>query len=358
MEIAGAQLASSAGAEDAPAETLGDSLIAYQLHMPFLVWDGSHSCVSWSAQQQAMVASSFSANDFERHHALNVLFCAPLIDRTATLDNGMKIKVLHPNIPSFDAGFNQSVDQLCRSRCLKLLQQHSRIKLLWSGGIDSTAVLVAFLRTAPPEAWKQQLSVHYCSRSVQENPGFFEQHVSHLPQHAVIEGHLRDFVFDTTYGGDCPSTLVTGDPGDILFGGMLNAREFVRAARSSNLDMQASWRKVVPELMRARGLLARGQQAEATWCAWIGSQVEKSPVPVESALEFVWWINFSCKLQADVLHLFFNQKIVTHDMIQRVEHFFLSDDWQQWALHHREDVAVLRCSEAAHKLPLKQYIHR
>lgn len=34
--------------------------------------------------------------------------------------------------------------------CLELLAKHPRLHLLWSGGIDSTAVLVAFLRYAVP----------------------------------------------------------------------------------------------------------------------------------------------------------------------------------------------------------------
>lgn len=345
-------------AEPVPAASLGHALIAYQLHMPFLVWEGSHKYTHWEDQQRALHASRYSANDFERHQALNIFFRAPLIDRTATLDNGLKMKILHA-IPTLDKCFSHTVDDLCRSRSLELLRRHKRIKLLWSGGIDSTTVMVAFLRNAPPEAWNEQLSVHYCLRSVDENPTFFKQHVSKLPQHEVIEGHVRDFVFASHEGTRASAeVLVTGDPGDILFGGMLNAREIALQAEECKATLQGDWHTVMPELMRSQGLLANGERAQADWCAWIGAQVEKSPIPVHTALDFIWWVNFSCKLQTDVLHLFFNQSAVSSAMIESVEHFFLSDDWQQWALHNQKDATTtLHCSEAGHKLPLKKYIY-
>jgi hypothetical protein len=66
--------------EAVPSTSLGNYLIAYQLHMPFIVWDDGRT--SWERRQRAMIASCYSANDFERHHALNVLFCASLVDRT------------------------------------------------------------------------------------------------------------------------------------------------------------------------------------------------------------------------------------------------------------------------------------
>ena len=64
--------------------------------MPFLAWDDGGNTTSWEQQQEAMQASRYSANDFERHHALNLLFGAYLIDRTGTLDNGLKMKVIYP----------------------------------------------------------------------------------------------------------------------------------------------------------------------------------------------------------------------------------------------------------------------
>lgn len=37
----------------------------------------------------------------------------------------------------------------------------------------------------------------WSTHQTDENPTFFERHVSTLPQHSVIEGHLRDFIVES-----------------------------------------------------------------------------------------------------------------------------------------------------------------
>jgi hypothetical protein len=101
---------------------------------------------------------------FNRCQALSRLFNADLIDRTATLSNGLRMKVLHP-IPPLRPEFKLTLEETALGRTRQLLQSHPRLHIMWSGGIDTTVVLVSFLRVATPDDWATRLSVHYCPRS-------------------------------------------------------------------------------------------------------------------------------------------------------------------------------------------------
>ena len=73
-----------------------------------------------------------------------------IIDRTETLDFGFKYKVLDP-LPSLTDGLDfMDFEQLIKGRAndaARMASDMNRpINVLWSGGIDSTAVLIAMIQ--------------------------------------------------------------------------------------------------------------------------------------------------------------------------------------------------------------------
>ena len=119
---------------------------------------------------------------------LSAFFRCPMIDRTGVLGSAciLRTAVLDPWVepdPSFDLRLADIMD----SRAAQILSQASvegrEVEVLWSGGIDSTAVVVAFLRRlqaaddgggAEPVASAPQLVVRCSNSSVEdEYPWFF-----------------------------------------------------------------------------------------------------------------------------------------------------------------------------------------
>jgi hypothetical protein len=119
----------------------------------------------------------------------------------------------------------------------------------------------------------------WSTHQTDENPTFFERHVSTLPQHSVIEGHLRDFIVESPRcgykasflspakpfceiraftktgsgqtNGKCHSkqkgvirrVVVTGDPADILFSGTLSCREILGSTgRDAKVEVEPDWK--------------------------------------------------------------------------------------------------------------------
>ena len=317
-----------------------------------------------SMRPRSTADSKFSGCNVDRFYALGMLLGAHLIDRTGTLSNGLRMKILHP-IPPLDPSFNLSIDQVIERRCRELLSKHDRLHLLWSGGIDTTAVIVGFLRVATDEDWQTKLSVHYCPRSISEHPEFFERFIQPLPHHSPIDGHLRDFI-------DGSKVVVTGEPADMVFG-TVNLRQAFRGryrpSRANKdveggamipntiyLALEKPWRSAVPKWLRSMELLAPGRVAEAEWLDWMSAQVDKSPVQINTLYDWIWWMGFSCKWQSDTLHIFFNRSSMSAEVLESVEHFYTTEEWQQWSYHHHEERMADKFVWASHKLPLKRYI--
>ena len=123
--------------------------------------------------------------------------------------------------------------------------------LLWSGGIDSTAVVVAFLEaTRADPAARARLLVRLAPRSIDENPRFFARAIAPALRHEMLDGHVRD-AFPPG------ARVVTGDPADMLLGTFKIAAAF-RAPGPANplwMAMDAPWRETMPKALHARGLL-------------------------------------------------------------------------------------------------------
>ena len=177
--------------------SLGDSLVEYA---PLLVFMLGGSDGHWRD---------------DKGFALCRFLGAPLVDRTETIDFKLKVKSLYP-IPQRDPSFNMTLSQVMMQRAEQIMRDHTgEIDVLWSGGIDTTAAVVALLQV--PGA-KERIRIRYCERSVTEYPRFFREHISTM-RHELIKGHVRD-----AFDGVRP--VVTGDPADMLLGTFVMAGAF------------------------------------------------------------------------------------------------------------------------------------
>ena len=129
----------------------------------------------------------------------------------------MPTKVLHP-IPPFDPSFNATLDESMLAHAKRLwahaTEKKRSIELLYSGGIDSTAVLVAMLQTAPSkEHLTRVLRLKLAQRAITEYPLFFERYISNRIEYTLLDDNV-----DICEHLDSEALIVTGELGDQLFG--------------------------------------------------------------------------------------------------------------------------------------------
>ena len=96
-----------------------------------------------------------------------------IADRTGTFQGS--IKTLTSSIPSIPNGFTKTFEEICVERATALIDTGKTLKVTWSGGIDSTGVLVSLIKAAGSNT--DQIKVMFESRAIEENPDFYNNHI-------------------------------------------------------------------------------------------------------------------------------------------------------------------------------------
>ena len=124
------------------------------------------------------------------------------VDRTGLTKSPLNHHIERPwKIPTQQL----SLDQAFKERVDNLLNTQQRINLFWSGGIDSTAMITAFLKHSPD---KKQLRILYSPYSTYEHPGYLE----FLKKNSDLE--LVDISGTVYLNCQFDGIFITGDGGD------------------------------------------------------------------------------------------------------------------------------------------------
>jgi len=117
-------------------------------------------------------------------------------------------------MPDYDPNFKKSWSEVTDQRCcdLRASHWHKPWTIMWSGGIDSTTIVVAMIRNLA-SADLANITISCNQFSVWENPRFYFDYIR--PNFKVIDSHdLLNQEFDSQ-----DIYFINGDPSDQLFGG-------------------------------------------------------------------------------------------------------------------------------------------
>lgn len=350
-------------------------------------------------------AAAAALTSTDRLFCLSLFFGVPLIDRTGTLQGALRTALVSPpppsraevdehrarlfaNAPGFDcmrgawddaaAGGAQggaAAAAVCHVELEAAMLERARalwaeadgaspaaeVRVMWSGGIDSTSALVSLLRTMDAEesergegrgegdlaegmqgvgggegecggseggrrcgigSWRfarrKRLVIVLDEESIAENSKFYEEH---------IRGQLREearcgrSVSDVAAAG---GLTVTGELGDQLFGSDKCAMAFpelapemmedevrcegkadsvaettIRARKHFLGGLARPWRETLLPSLRELGLLP--YEDGRAWEEWVAPQLALAPFPITTTHDLLWWLNFSCKWQSVAL---------------------------------------------------------
>lgn len=268
-------------------------------------------------------------------------FDCGIIDRTATLDQGFAYKVIDA-IPAED-DFGMSFAEVCDAVAAEIIEraraEDRPIRLLWSGGIDSTVALVALLRMLP-KAEYYRLEPLLSMISINEYPLFFRRFIlRQLPFKHALPPITSQF-------GE-RQLLVTGEHGDQLFGSD-KLLPLIRNGLS-----QEPWEDVLPlHLFEKFGKTGKVDRL----IKYLQPQIAAAPKPVTSTFDLFWWLNFSIKWQQVTLRLpVFSFRKDVADVFDRTHHFFRDERFQRWSLANHPDRACTELTD--YKRVAKKYIY-
>ena len=287
----------------------------------------------------------------ERFSALSKVFKSRvmLVDRTGTIRSPIRTKSLFP-IPEFRP-FSKTYAALCDERAIELLARAEKLGaplyILWSGGIDSTLVLVSLLKHAS-DAQKSGLVVLLSEASIEENPRFYQDH---------IRGRLRcesSATFPSLIG--TLALLVSGEHNDQIFG-----------AETSGAMMKRFGNDVIHKAYDRELFITffseKIQVREvAVFYVDLFERLRKiAPVNVASNHDVIWWFSFAVKWQSVYTRTIayataHNRKLLTNDYLSNFyAPFYNTDEFQLWSMNNLDK--KIKDEWRTYKWPAKDIIY-
>ena len=286
------------------------------------------------------VVQSCGINDPGVHDLISMFAVNNLLQHSGVINRCWSMPYVFDitNLPNpVDA--NITFDKCCLIRAQELWQQTQgrRLALFWSGGIDSTAALVALMITN--SKWHEQLILYTSQSAVEkEYPVFYHRYLK-----AVEHKFLRnwDFVDPTLWSAD--RLVVDGALGDQLWGG----------SRVQH-DIFAFGLEPYEKFFQTAFYLDRTQAHERPLLRdYIQRLIGTVPVPIRTIQDLVWLLTFTHDW--DHIRLQTMARIDDINLIDSTHAFFNSIHFQSWAMSngHRR-VGDHWCT---YKQPAKDFIY-
>ena len=255
---------------------------------------------------------------------------------------------------------NDRLEDLLDSRALEIhfnsLKHKKRIAVMWSGGIDSTLVLTAFLKNLSA-ADQKNVVVILDTNSILENFNFYKNHINnkveclHYQSFNLTENFLEQHI------------LLHGDPGDCLFGPSSPMyRYFID--RGEHLEPWRNHLNRMAELLEPTPLHGIDAPGFGRWYVdKITRNLEECGQTdyVSTIADWWWWTYYNFKWEFSCQRPFFYTKRnfdigISIDRLEEYSKnvFFNTEKFQQWTYSNLKN--HVNKEFTVHKKPAKDYI--
>ncbi|WP_455655187.1 hypothetical protein [Phascolarctobacterium sp.] len=238
-----------------------------------------------------------------------------------------------------------------REICLKVAREiiakagNKRICVLWSGGVDSTAIVCSLLLAGVDP---QQLILAHTHASVREYPYFFLV----MKEKLKIKSLQYSWTLSLEQYAQLGSNVlfVTGWCADQLFGSNVNQRY----PELYQVDWQTGLKKMIKD-RDIKGVVTDRQIDENLYR--FGVYADKIGLPIRYTCEALWLFNFAIKWS----HVSMDLKLTLIDPVQKENaiNFYEDMDFQEWSIEHYQEFYLHNQSTDVvnYKRPLKELIY-
>jgi hypothetical protein len=209
------------------------------------------------------------------------------MDRTHTLTMPFRCADTDP-IPAFDPTFSMSYKDCVMQRVQELDQIYQttgqKFRLLYSGGIDSTGILAAFVEYYGLDTTSDILEISCSKESISENPWTWDRYIR-KGNFKLVNSH------DHTNGWNDNRIIIMGEINDHLFGGLGAGRwtQYCMETRT-NLYAPTNIATLVQYLIWSK---RDNDASSAYYCAaHLMKVVNNAPFPISNMYLLMWWYNF------------------------------------------------------------------
>ena len=274
-----------------------------------------------------------------------------LVDRSGCLK--MPITTTTPDclrIPKNNKPFNLTYADCCRQRARELLDHskniNKQIVVLYSGGIDSSTIVSAFLDVCDDTSDFERVIVAHNEMSIVENPSLYNLFKNKFEKKS---SEVMNFLFDGRF------IIVHGECNDQLFGSAVS----VKLSGNKGYDIL----KQETSVDNLINLIGYGKQMTERECSLIVMNIFKplmdsTDIDLSKLYYLLWYINFTLKWQnvyyricAIDSYKFGLKNLYTHFS------FFNTNNFQLWTLNNLHRLIDLNDSIKTYKQTAKDYIY-
>lgn len=265
---------------------------------------------------------------------------SPIVDRTKTFtDCGYNI-VIEDEIPTnirTVGDFSTIVNDTAISIINLSKTKNKPIAILYSGGMDSTCVTAAFLKHGAT------ITLLYSDASIEENIVFYNEVLKDnqqiIHQHGnpllFVHDNKDDYIFVT---GECGAHLM-GTINWSKYGGREIEDESIIGADETAAYIFKNTNPYfnIPDEIKTKLMMI----------------YDKSPVTLKTNYDAQWWAIFALKWQ----FVKYRAQLWVGHLCEDLINFFMTDDFQMWALTNDVTVKCPNYDWKKYKMPIRQYIY-
>ena len=270
-----------------------------------------------------------------------------LIDRSGCLTHPLQIKTRYP-LPKFDLAYPLDFADTMQARMSQLAtlqaQTGRAFRLMYSGGLDSTGILAAFVDYYGAEGAAKVLEISCTADSMHENPEAWDCIIR-------ANGFRLHNSMDHTDQWQDDAIIIMGELGSELFSfGSFSAK---MAPRSVYTPLTFESAKYCLSRYRAK-VSDRAVQLTLDLCA-------HAPFEIHNLYLFYWYIQFVLAWDGTANRVLAQanlQQLPTDVLDTRLINFYNSEELQKWSMRNHHDYPDRYGSPEEYKQIVKEYAMR
>jgi hypothetical protein len=273
--------------------------------------------------------------DWKRWKSMYRIFGSPLSfnDRRGNLKVPIKTATRDLlRMPSYDSSFSMSYEECCYERVHEIVKIQDEkgvpIKLLYSGGIDSSLILTSFIKVLGVREASKRIQVLLSQDSVAENPVLWSKFIR--PHFEIMDSEK----FHEHFNKD--SIMMAGEGNDQLFGS--DIYKDVGSWGGHGILDKAYEDNIIPFMM-SKSLTK--SEAEYLYDLFKEYVIDEAECPIITVADFWWYMNFCCKWEfvyhRSLLSIPKTETITPEYMNEHFFQFYQSDNFQKWSMVNRTE---------------------
>ena len=279
-----------------------------------------------------------------------------MMDRTETIKMPINCTILPflklPELKKVNTNFEELCEKRARLLLDKAITTNRKLTIMYSGGIDSTLIMVSLLKVATDKELKENVIVLLTQASIFENENLFKNY--------ILKKCNIESTFDFTHFlGNNKYIVVTGETGDQLFGSMATRNFFIKYGKEFVFG-EATYEKIQKIFLDTHLISEVLNENEVNKViSPLFKLVEKAPLKITSVYHFFWWLNFTLKWQSVYTRTLAYTKPKYEKTLKMEDNyfaFFSDEEMQLWVMNNPDK--LIRDDYKSYKYIAKDIIYK